>query len=192
MNVKINRESIDEARKAIRFILKHVGENPDREGLKDTPDRLLRAWEFIFGGYKQDPKKILSRTFDSDGYNEMVMLKDIGFYSTCEHHMLPFFGIATIAYIPQERVVGVSKLARLVDVFARRMQIQERMTVQIAETIKDALKPMGVMVVIEAQHLCMTSRGVQKQGTSMVTSTFKGVFMNESVRAEFFNLKGRK
>jgi GTP cyclohydrolase IA len=182
----------DMIRDAIRLILKHVGEDPEREGLKDTPDRLLRAWEFIFGGYKQDPAKILSRTFNADGYNEMVMLKDIGFYSMCEHHMLPFFGTATIAYIPQERVVGVSKLARLVDAYARRMQIQERMTVQIAETIKEHLKPMGVMVVIEAQHLCMTSRGVQKQDTSMVTSTFKGVFLNEPVRAEFFNLKGRR
>jgi len=184
-------DNADVIRDAIRLILKHVGEDPNREGLQDTPDRLLRAWEFIFGGYKQDPAKILSRTFAADGYNEMVMLKDIGFYSMCEHHMLPFFGTATIAYIPQERVVGVSKLARLVDAFARRMQIQERMTVQIAETIKESLKPMGVMVVIEAQHLCMTSRGVQKQDTSMVTSTFKGVFMNEPVRAEFFNLKGR-
>jgi GTP cyclohydrolase I len=180
------------AKDSIRHILRHVGEDPDREGLKDTPDRLIRAWEFIFGGYKQDPESVLGRTFDSSGYNEMVMLKDIGFYSMCEHHMLPFFGNVTIAYLPQDRVVGISKLARLVDIFARRMQIQERMTIQIADAIKKCLKPTGVMVVVEAQHLCMTSRGVQKQDTTMVTSTFKGVFINEAVRAEFFNLRGRK
>jgi GTP cyclohydrolase I len=178
-------------RSAIKSIISHVGEDPEREGLKDTPDRLIRAWEFLFGGYKQDPEKVLGRTFDADGYSEMVMLKDIGFYSTCEHHLLPFFGTVTIAYIPQEKVVGVSKLARLVDVYARRMQIQERMTAQIASTIKQVLKPMGVMVVVEAQHLCMTARGVQKKDTSMVTSDFKGVFMNEAVRSEFFSLKGR-
>jgi len=178
-------------RGAIKSLIQFVGEDPDREGLKDTPDRLIRAWEFLFGGYKQDPEKVLGKTFDADGYSEMVMLKDIGFYSTCEHHLLPFFGTVTIAYIPQERVVGVSKLARLVDVYARRMQIQERMTAQISSTIKKVLKPMGVMVVVEAQHLCMTSRGVQKKDTLMVTSDFKGVFMNEAVRSEFFSLKGK-
>jgi GTP cyclohydrolase IA len=178
-------------RDSITRMLDYIGEDPQREGLRGTPDRLVRSWEFIYGGYKLDPKEILSRTFGSDGYSEMVMLRDIQFYSMCEHHMLPFFGTVTIGYVPEERVVGVSKLARVVDAFSRRLQIQERMTIQIADAIQEALRPKGVMVVVEARHLCMMARGVRKEGSNMTTSAIKGVFIHEPVRAEFFGLRGK-
>ncbi len=174
---------------AITRIIRAIGDDPSREGLVETPQRVVRSWEKLFGGYKTDPKEILSRTFDAGGYNEMVMLKHIEFYSTCEHHMLPFFGKVSIAYIPRTRVVGVSKLARVVEAYSRRLQIQERLTVQIADAIEEALEPLGVMVVVEALHMCMVARGVEKQESKMVTSVVRGLFMEATARNEFFNLK---
>ena len=168
--------------------LEFIGEDPTREGLLETPDRVVRSWSELYAGYAQNHEDILSKTFDAAGYDEMVLLKDIEFSSTCEHHMLTFGGKAHIAYLPNERVVGLSKMARLVDCFARRLQIQEKMTTQIANAIDDVLKPRGVAVCIEAQHFCMICRGIKKQNSKMVTSCLKGSFRNHEVRAEFFSL----
>lgn len=165
-----------------------IGDDSTREGVLDTPKRVVKSWDELYAGYKQSPKEILERTFDSDGYDQMVILRDIEFYSMCEHHMLPFFGKAHIGYIPDKRVVGISKLARLVDCFGRRMQIQERLTKQIAEAINDHLCPKGVAVMIEAQHLCMISRGVNKQNSVMVTSELLGCMRNHEAREEFLKL----
>jgi len=172
----------------ITKIITHIGDDPSREGLVDTPDRVIRSWRDLYAGYSQNPEKILGTMFDKDGYSQMIILKDIEFYSTCEHHMLPFFGKAHVAYIPDKQVVGISKLARLVECFARRLQIQERMTKQIADAITDNIKPLGVAVILEAQHFCMTSRGIQKQNASMVTSELQGVMRNHEVRLEFLDL----
>lgn len=181
--------SHDRARDALREILRAIGEDPTREGLLDTPDRVIRSWSEIFAGYGQNPSEILARTFeDVNGYDEMILLKDIPFHSTCEHHMLPFQGRAHVAYLPKERVVGLSKLARLVDCYARRLQIQERMTREIASALMTHLQPEGCGVVIEASHGCMVCRGVKKEGATMVTSALEGEFRNTATRAEFMSL----
>ncbi len=174
----------------VRRLIQFVGEDPEREGLHETPGRVLRAWEFLCSGYKQDPSSVL-KTFTEGACDEMVVLKDIEFYSTCEHHMLPFFGKAHIGYIPDGRVVGISKLARLLEVYARRLQIQERIGQQITLALEAYLKPKGCACVLEAQHFCMTSRGVQKQNSIMVTSSLTGAFLRGEVRSEFLRLIGR-
>ena len=191
--MEVEHSGTQDIRNSLRHIISYIGDDPNREGLIDTPNRVVRSWKKLFGGYKEDSFKILSNaSFDAEGYDEMIMLKNLEFYSTCEHHMIPFFGKATVAYIPESRIVGISKLARVVEVFARRLQIQERMTTQITDAIDEVLHPLGVMVVLEAQHLCMIARGVEKQHSSMVTSAVRGVFRDKpEVRAEFFSLKGK-
>jgi GTP cyclohydrolase IA len=181
-----------EAEEAVRTLMRWAGDDPSRAGLLETPDRVVRAFEEYFTGYGQDPADILRTTFDEiDGYDEIVLLKDIEFSSHCEHHMAPIVGRAHVAYLPQHRVVGISKLARLVEAYARRLQIQERMTVQIADAIQEVLVPRGVAVVLEATHHCMTTRGIHKPGTSMLTSRLTGVFREDpSTRREFFALVG--
>ncbi|MBQ8639075.1 MAG: GTP cyclohydrolase I FolE [Lachnospiraceae bacterium] len=164
---------LEKIKEAVRLYLEGIGEDPDREGLKDTPDRVARMCTEIYGGLTQDAKTHLERTFRSDS-NDLVLVKDIELFSTCEHHLLPFFGKAHIAYIPDGQVVGLSKLARTVEVYARRPQIQEQLTAQIAEAVMEHLKPAGVMVVIEAEHTCMTMRGVKKAGTKTMTYTARG------------------
>ncbi len=183
-----------DAEDAVRTLLRWAGDDPERSGLKDTPARVVRAFEEFFKGYGQDPAAILRTTFDeTDGYDEMVLLKDIEFSSHCEHHLAPIVGRAHVAYLPQRRVVGISKLARLVEAYARRLQIQERMTVQIADAIQDVLQPRGVAVVIEATHHCMTTRGIHKPGTTMLTSRVTGVFReDQATRREFFSLIDRR
>ena len=173
---------------AITRILSAIGDDPQREGLLNTPQRVIRSWEKLYGGYKEDPADVLKTVFVEGACDEMVILKDIEFYSTCEHHMLPFFGRASIGYIPSGRVVGVSKLARLLEVFARRLQIQERLTAQVADALVTYLTPKGAMVILEAQHFCMTARGVEKQDSIMVTSAIRGIFSTPEVRAEFMSL----
>lgn len=172
----------------IESIIRLIGDDPTREGLIDTPKRVLKSYKDLFKGYKQNPLDVLKTTFDGGAYSSMVICKDIEFYSTCEHHMIPFYGLAHVGYIPRERVVGLSKLARLVDIFARRLQIQEQMTDQIADSLQTALDPSGVMVVVKAKHMCMCARGVQKQSSWMVTSSIRGVFDEPKVRAEFMEL----
>jgi len=172
---------------AIKQILINIGEDPSREGLLETPARVKKAHEEIFSGYAQDPKKIL-KTFTNEGYDEMLMVKDINYYSNCEHHMLPFFGKVHIAYIPNERITGLSKLPRLVDVFARRLQNQERLTVQISETLMEELKPKGVAVQIGGIHMCMCARGVSQTKSETITTSFLGDFKADpSLRSDFFN-----
>jgi GTP cyclohydrolase I len=182
-----NRPSRKEAEEALRVLLRWAGEDPTREGLLDTPARVIRAYEEYFGGYDVDPMALLARTFaETDGYDEIVLLRDIRFESFCEHHMAPIIGRAHVAYLPRTRVVGISKLARVVDAYARRLQIQEKMTAQIANTLDEVLQPLGVAVVIEATHQCMTTRGVHRPGTSLVTSRMLGAFRtNPSTRREF-------
>jgi GTP cyclohydrolase I len=174
-------------------ILENIGEDPSRQGLLKTPERVAKAYTFITQGYEQDARKILrSAMFDED-YSEMVLVKDIELYSLCEHHMLPFFGKAHIAYIPNGKIVGLSKLPRIVDVFARRLQVQERLTIEIRDAIQETLDPVGVAVVIEAQHLCMQMRGVSKQNSVTTTSAFSGAFMDDiKTRKEFISLIGSK
>lgn len=166
----------EKIKKGVRLILEGIGEDPDREGLVETPDRVARMYEEIYGGLTEDATGHLSRTFDVENDCQMILEKDITMYSTCEHHLLPFYGVVHIAYIPKERVVGLSKLARTVEVFARRPQVQERLTTQIADALVESLDPAGVMVVIEAEHMCMTMRGVKKPGTQTVTVACRGVF----------------
>lgn len=187
------KPSRDEAEAAVRTLLRWAGDDPDREGLLGTPDRVARAYEEFFAGYEADPIDMLSRTFEeTDGYDEMVLLRDIDFQSHCEHHMVPIIGVAHVAYIPKSRVVGISKLARIVEAFAKRLQIQERFTMQIANSINDVLQPIGVGVVIEAQHQCMTTRGVNKPGVAMVTSCMLGTFREDpATRSEFLSAVGR-
>ncbi len=181
------RPSRAEAEAAIRVLLSWAGDNPSREGLLDTPARVARAYEEFFKGYAEDPEALLARTFEeTEGYDEMVVLRDIRLESHCEHHMVPIIGRAHVAYLPGTRVVGISKLARVVDAYARRFQIQEKLTAQIANTIQEVLQPRGVAVVIEAGHQCMSTRGVHKPGASMVTSRMLGEFRdNPSTRREF-------
>ena len=175
---------------AVRQILLAVGEDPTREGLLDTPARVSRAYAEMLAGYSMDPAKILERTFPRDGYDEMVVQRAVYFTSLCEHHMLPFHGVAAVGYLPRKDVVGISKLARLVDCFARRLQIQERMTVQIGNAIRDHLKPLGYGVRVCATHLCMCARGVNKPGSEMVTNVLGGSFREGQVRDEFFRSAG--
>ena len=176
-----------EAEGAVRTLIEWSGENPDRDGLLGTPDRVVRAYEEFFAGYNEDPQSLLAKTFENiSGYDELIVLKDIRLESHCEHHIVPIIGKAHIGYLPNERVVGISKLVRLVDIFAKRMQIQEALTSQIADTIQEILKPKGVGVVIEAAHQCMTTRGVHKSGVSMVTMRNHGSFRNDTqTRREF-------
>ena len=182
-----------EAEDAVRTLIRWAGDDPAREGLLGTPDRVARAYEEFFAGYESDPVEILRRTFEEiAGYDEMVVLKDIRFESHCEHHMLPIVGKAHIAYLPDRRVVGISKLARIVDAYARRLQIQEKMTAEIANAIDQVLQPKGVAVIIDAAHQCMTTRGVHKPGVSMVTSRMLGAFRdNPSTRREFLSIIGQ-
>ncbi len=172
---------------SVRVLIEWAGDDPEREGLKGTPGRVVRAFEEFFSGYGTDPVELLQRTFEeTDGYDEMVVLKDIRFESHCEHHLAPIIGKAHVAYLPKQRVVGISKLARLVEVYAKRLQIQEKMTAQIANTLDEVLQPKGVAVVIEAAHQCMTTRGVHKPGVAMVTSRMLGAFRADpSTRREF-------
>jgi GTP cyclohydrolase IA len=173
-------------------IIQLLGEDVDREGLLKTPERVSKAMQFLMQGYEQNPEEILRSAMFTEDYRQMVIVKDIDFYSMCEHHMLPFFGKAHVAYIPNKKITGLSKLARIVEVYARRMQVQERMTTQIKDCIQNTLNPMGVMVIIEAQHLCMQMRGVQKQHSITTTSDFTGVFQQAKTREEFMNLINRK
>lgn len=177
----------------IESIIKTItGSHYDQdENTLDTPERVVKSWKQIYGGYSESPEGILSRRFPGSGYDQMVVLRDIEMYSMCSHHMLPFFGKANVAYIPGDEVVGLSKLARLVDCFSRRLQIQEKLTQQVADAIQEFLKPKGVMVIIEAQHMCMTMRGVGKQNSVMTTSAIKGVFEEDTARQEFLNLINR-
>lgn len=186
------RPSRREAEEAVRTLLKWAGDDPTREGLTDTPRRVTSAFEEYFAGYAQDPVAYLERTFEEvEGYDEMVVLRDIAFESFCEHHMAPIIGHAHVGYLPKDRVVGISKLARVVDAYAKRFQVQEKMTAQIANTIHDVLRPLGVAVVIEAAHQCMTTRGVHKRGVTMVTSTMLGAFRHdEKTRREFLAVIG--
>mgnify|MGYP001793285894 CR=1 FL=1 len=188
----IERPSEDEARAAVRTLLRWAGDDPDREGLLDTPDRVIRAYGEWFAGYDQDPVDMLHRTFEEvDGYDEMVVLRDIRFESYCEHHMAPIIGKAHVGYIPTDRVVGISKLARLVNVFAKRLQVQEKMTSQIANVLMEVLRPRGVAVVMEGEHHCMSTRGVHRHGVSMVTSTMLGNFREDHrTRKEFMDIVG--
>lgn len=170
-------------------LLRLLGENPEREGLQKTPARVARALAFLTKGYREDPKEVINNALFSEDYSEMIVMKDVDFFSLCEHHILPFFGKATIAYIPRHKIVGISKLARLVDVYARRLQVQERMTTQIANTLMEALDPLGVGVVLRAEHLCMRMRGVEKQNSIVVTSAMLGVFRtHQETREEFMTL----
>jgi GTP cyclohydrolase I len=180
------------AERAIRELLLAVGEDPDRDGLRDTPARVARSYAEIFAGLYADPREVLSTTFDL-GHDEMILVKDIEVYSTCEHHLVPFHGVAHVAYIPgaDGRITGLSKIARLVDLFARRPQVQERLTSQIADTLVDVLKPGGVLVVVECEHLCMSMRGVRKPGAHTVTSAVRGQLRNPATRAEAMSLLGR-
>ena len=183
---------IEEIATAYRRILKAIGEDPDREGLVKTPERVAKALQFLTHGYDLDPKEILMSARFKEDYRQMVIVKDIEIYSMCEHHMLPFIGKAHVAYIPNGYIAGLSKIPRVVDAYARRLQVQERLTTQIKECIQETLNPLGVAVVIEAQHLCMQMRGIQKQNSVTTTSDFTGAFLTEKTRAEFIHLIGTK
>jgi GTP cyclohydrolase I len=189
--VPVTRE---QAQEAVRTLIRWAGDNPDREGLRATPARVVRAYEEWFSGYKDDPREYLKRTFEeTGGYDEVVVLRDIRFESYCEHHMAPIIGRVHIGYLPHNRVVGISKLARLVEVYARRLQIQEKMTAEIAACVDEVLKPHGVAVVAEATHQCMTTRGIHKTGVSMVTSRMLGVFRDHAeTRHEFLSAIGMR
>jgi GTP cyclohydrolase IA len=189
---RIARPSREEAEEAVRTLIRWAGDDPKREGLLGTPDRVVRSYREFFRGYDQDPHAILARTFqETDGYDEMIVLRDMRFESHCEHHIAPIIGRAHIAYLPHHRVVGISKLARLLDCYAKRLQIQEKMTAQIANTLQEVLQPRGVAVVIDASHQCMTTRGVHKPNTSMVTSRMLGAFRTDpSTRREFLAIIG--
>jgi GTP cyclohydrolase I len=186
------RPSREEAEDAVRVLLRWAGDDPSREGLLGTPERVVRAYEEFFAGYNEDPADILQRTFEeTDGYDEMVVLRDIRFESHCEHHMVPIIGKAHVGYLPDRRVVGISKLARLVEAYAKRLQIQEKMTAQIANAIQDVLQPKGVAVIIEAAHQCMTTRGVHKPGTTLITSRMLGhIRTDQKTRREFLSMIG--
>ena len=182
------REGLDELAKHYKSILSLLGENPDREGLQKTPMRVAKAMQILTRGYTQDPRKVLTDALFEEKYNQMVIVKDIDFFSMCEHHMLPFYGKVHVAYIPNGFITGLSKIARVVDIFSHRLQVQERLTEQIMECINDTLKPQGVMVVIEAKHMCMQMRGVEKQSSITTTSAYSGVFESLKTRNEFMNL----
>jgi GTP cyclohydrolase I len=188
----MDRPTRDEAEDAVRTLLRWAGDDPEREGLRDTPGRVVRAYEEWFAGYEVDPLDYLKRTFEEvGGYDEMVVLRNIPFESYCEHHVAPIIGKAHVGYMPKDRVVGISKLARVVHGYAKRLQVQEKMTAQIAQAIGDALQPGGVAVVVEASHQCMTTRGVHTHGTTMVTSQMTGLFRRDPrTRTEFLNMIG--
>ena len=178
---------------SVREILRLIGEDPDREGLQRTPRRVAKAWQFLTGGYNQDVQNVLNGAVFREKYNEMVIVKDIDFFSMCEHHLLPFYGKVHIAYIPNGKIVGLSKIPRIVEVFSRRLQVQERLTQQIADTLYETLEPDGVAVVVEARHLCMMMRGVEKQNSAATTSAMLGSFREDMrTRSEFLNLIGSK
>ena len=183
------RPSRGEAEAAVRTLIRWSGDDPAREGLLDTPGRVVRSFEEFYAGYQLDPKNLLSRTFEeTDGYDELIVLRGIRFESHCEHHMVPIIGCAHVGYLPDKRVIGISKLARVVDAFAKRLQIQEKMTAQIANAIDEVLRPKGVAVVVDASHQCMTTRGVRKPDVSMVTTRFTGLFQtNSDLQARFLN-----
>jgi GTP cyclohydrolase I len=172
----------------IRELLRDIGEDPDREGLAATPDRVARSYEFLTRGYREDPKRVIGTALFTEEYSEMIIVRDIDFFSLCEHHLIPFYGRAHVAYVPDKHIVGISKIARMVECFARRLQVQERMTQQIASTLADVLQPLGVGVVIRAEHMCMRMRGVEKPNSSVVTSALLGCFQNKETRQEFMNL----
>lgn len=182
------REGLDELALHYHEILKLLGENPEREGLIKTPMRVAKAMQVLTRGYTQDPHKVLKDALFEEKYNQMVIVKDIDFFSLCEHHMLPFYGKAHVAYIPNGYITGLSKIARVVDIFSHRLQVQERLTQQIKDCIQDTLQPLGVMVVIEAKHMCMQMRGVEKQNSITTTSDFSGAFEQAKTRQEFMNL----
>ncbi|CAH1659360.1 GTP cyclohydrolase 1 [Hyphomicrobiales bacterium] len=186
----MTRPSREEAEAAVRVLLQWAGEDPDREGLLDTPKRVVRTYEELFRGYRDDPSLVLDRVFEEvAGYDGLVLLRDIPFYSHCEHHMVPIIGTAHIAYYPTQGVVGLSKLARVVEVYARRLQTQERLTAQIGEALEGTLKPRGVAVMIEAEHMCMSMRGIQKQGVSTLTTRFTGLFKEDPAeQARFMSM----
>jgi GTP cyclohydrolase I len=188
------RPTREEAEEAVRVLLRWSGDDPSREGLAETPERVVRAYEEFFAGYAVDPVSVLARTFEeTDGYDEIVLLRDIRIESHCEHHMLPIVGRAHVAYLPRRRVVGISKLARVAEAYARRLQIQEKLTAQIANTINEVLQPRGVAVVIEAEHQCMSTRGVHKPGAAMVTSHMLGAFRDDpATRRELFAMIGNR
>ena len=190
---KSRRPSRRKAEEAVETLLLWAGENPGREGLNDTPKRVAAAYEDWFSGYREDPVQFLQRTFEEvEGYDEMIVLRDITFESHCEHHMAPIIGVAHVGYLPSNKVVGISKLARVVEAFARRFQVQEKLTAQIANCIEDVLKPRGVGVVINAAHQCMTTRGIHKAGVSMVTSQMLGAFRKDArTRSEFLTMIGK-
>jgi GTP cyclohydrolase I len=185
-----DKPTMDEAMEAVRTLLRWAGDDPSREGLKETPKRVVKAYREFFEGYEVDPADVLAKTFEEvEDYDEMVLLKNMRLESHCEHHMVPIIGRAHVAYIPDKRVVGISKIARLVDVFAKRLQTQEVLTTQIADTIQDVLQPLGVAVVIDAKHQCMTTRGVHKTETSTITSRVHGIFKSDPrTRSEFMSL----
>jgi GTP cyclohydrolase I len=189
-----DRPTREQAEAAVRTLLRWAGDDPGREGLRDTPSRVTRAYQEFFVGYATDPVAVLERTFEeTDGYDEIVLLRDIRLESTCEHHLAPIIGRVHVAYLPHRRVVGISKLARVVDAYAKRLQIQEKLTAQIANTIQDVLEPRGVAVVIEAAHQCMTTRGVHKPGVTMVTSRMLGAFRdNPDTRRELLAMIGNR
>ena len=191
--ISASRPSTSDAEAAIKTLIAYAGDDPEREGLLDTPSRVARSFDEFFGGYLQDPVEVLERTFEEiEGYDEMVLLKDIAFVSHCEHHMAPIVGKAHVAYLPRTRVVGISKLARVVEVYARRLQIQEKMTAQIANAIDSVLEPLGVAVVLEAGPHCMTTRGVNKAGVTMTTSKMLGAFRDDpNTRREFLANVGK-
>ena len=182
-----HKPSREEAEKAVEILLRWAGDDPSREGLLDTPARVIRAYEEFFSGYQEDPEEMLARTFEEvEGYDDMVMLRGIDLQSHCEHHMVPILGQAHIAYLPDRRVVGISKLARVLDSFGKRLQTQETMTAQVANAIQNALKPKGVAILVDAQHQCMTTRGVKKSGVSMITTRFTGRFEEDTDLRERF------
>lgn len=187
-----NEDLLNTMASDVKQMLEYVGEDPTREGLLKTPMRVAKSLQFLTQGYNQDPAEILRSAMFREDYQQMVIVKDIDFYSLCEHHMLPFFGKVHIAYIPNKYIVGLSKIPRVVEVFARRLQVQERLTTQIKECIQNTLHPMGVMVVIEASHLCMQMRGVQKMNATTTTSDFTGAFTEIKTRQEFLNLINKK
>ena len=182
------REGLDELAAHYRQVLTLLGEDPDREGLEKTPMRVAKAMQVLTRGYAMDAHKVLTDALFAEKYNQMVMVKDIDFFSMCEHHMLPFYGKAHVAYIPNGYITGLSKIARVVDIFSHRLQVQERFTQQIMDCIQDTLKPLGVMVVVEAKHMCMQMRGVEKQNSITTTSAFSGAFNQAKTREEFMNL----
>jgi GTP cyclohydrolase I len=189
---KYNRESIDSLAGKYKLILSEVGENPEREGLQKTPERVAKAMMFLTHGYDLNPAEILRSAMFEEDYKQMVIVKDIEVYSMCEHHMLPFFGKAHVAYIPNGHIVGLSKIPRVVDAFARRLQVQERLTNEIRDCIQETLNPIGVAVVMECQHLCMQMRGIQKQNSVTTTSAFTGEFLKDTTRSEFIRLIGSR